>query len=272
MSEKACRTAKILMAALLSVIVLFPLFYTISASFFTPQDFTAEKALFLPSRLSLRNYALAAAHRYFGRYALNSFITALMTASIRTVLSVLSAFVFTHLEFRGKRILLIALLSTLFIPSDAMLYENYKTVAGLHLTDTYLGIILPSLFSASAMLLTAGVYLSADRDIYDAARIDGSGDMRYMASILVPLTSSVSATVFIQAFISSFNSYLWPLLVTTKPKMRTVQVGITMLGFAEEGEYGAQFASIVMITLPFLILLIAVRRLIMKSLSARIGE
>ncbi len=264
------RALRMMAITILCLLVLFPLIYTISASFFSPQDFTAAEARLLPSSLSLRNYEMAAGHRYFARYVLNSCITAAMTAILRTGAAILAAFAFTHLTFKGRRILLIALLSTLFIPSDAMLYENYMTTARLGLIDSYLGIVLPSVFSASAMLLTIGAYLSADRDIYDAARMDGAGDLRYMASILVPLSAPVSATVFIQAFISSFNSYLWPLLVTTRPKMRTVQVGITMLGFADQGEYGAQFAAIVLITLPFLLLLAAGRTLIMKALSGGI--
>ena len=215
-------------------------------------------------------YALALGNSHFSRYALNSLITASLTAFLRTGVAASAAFAFTHLRFRGSRVLLIALLTTLFIPSDALLYENYMTIAKLHLTDSYAGIILPSLFSASALLLMAGAYLSADRDIYDASMIDGAGDIRYISSILLPLTAPVSAAVFIQAFISSFNSYLWPLLVTSRPSMRTVQVGITMLGFAEAGETGAQFASIVIVTMPFAAAILLGRKPIMKALAGGI--
>ncbi|MBO8436462.1 MAG: carbohydrate ABC transporter permease [Spirochaetes bacterium] len=266
------KAIRIILLCLLSVIVLFPLFYAFSTSFFTPQDFTAENAKLLPSSLSLRNYELALSHRYFGRYVLNSFITATLTAFLRAAISAMTAFAFTHLRFKGQKAILTLLLTTLFIPPDAMLYENYVTVARLSLLDSYLGIVLPSLFSASAMLITIGAYLSTDRDIYDAARIDGSRDPRYILSILLPLTAPVTITVFIQAFISSFNSYLWPLLITTRPKMRTVQVGIMMLGFAEEGEYGAQSASIILITLPFLLLLAAGRKAIEKALQGGISS
>ncbi len=262
--SKFARNAAII---ILSAIILFPLFYALSASFFTPQDFTASEARLLPSSVSARNYMLSLSHRYFLRYLVNSILTAMLTAILRCIIVTMAAFAFTHLSFKGKRVLLIALLSTLFIPPEAMLYENYITTARLGLLDSYLGIILPSLFSASAMLMTVGAYLSSDRDIYDAAMMDGAGDIRYITTILVPLTAPVTITVFIQAFIASFNSYLWPLLVTTRPKMRTVQVGITMLGFAEEGEFGAQFAAIVIVTLPFLLLLLAGRKMIMKAIS-----
>ena len=86
----------------------------------------------------------------------------------------------------------------------------------------------------------------------------------------MPLTRSIAAAIFLQTFITGFNSYLWPLLVTSRMRMRTVQVGISMLGFAESGEYGAQFAAIMMITFPFLIILLIVRKKLMKTLSGNI--
>ena len=253
----------------LAAFILFPMLYTFSLSFFQGLDFTDSYAHFLPSSFSLRNYILASSDRYFPRYALNSLITAFLTASIRLVITTFSAFTFTHLEFRGRKAIFILLTATLFIPSDAILFENYTTIAKAGMLDTYQGIILPSLFSASSLLFMIGGFSSYDRDVYDAARLDGAGDIRYMSSILIHLTTAVSATIFIQTFIASFGSYLWPLLVTNRPRMRTVQVGITMLGFAADGETGAQFASIIMITLPFVILLQILRRRVMNAMDIK---
>ena len=252
---------------LLAVVIIFPVLYALSASFFSPVDFTDSHAHLLPSSPDFSNYSMALSNRYYPRFIANSLITSLLLAALRTVISVLAAFAFTHLHFRGQRALLIALLATLFIPSDAMLYENYITTARLGLLDSYPGIVLPSILSASAILMMAGAHNGIDRDVYDAARIDGAGDIRYILTMLIPLTAPVTGAVFIQAFVSSFNSYLWPLLVTTRPSMRTIQIGITMLGFADEGELGAQFASIMLITIPFLLILALSRRLIMNALS-----
>ena len=194
-------------------------------------------------------------------------ITTFMQAFLRLAISIAAAFTFTHLEFSGRKPMLIVLLVTMFIPPDALLYPNYSTVAGMGLLDTYWGIILPSVFSASSLLMILGAFRSCDKNIYEAARIDGSGDGRYVLQILLPMTRSIIAAVFLQTFITAFNSYLWPLLVTSRMSMRTVQVGITMLGFAESGEFGAQFAAIMMITLPFLIILVIARRKMMQALS-----
>ena len=261
------RLIRILLTLMLALIVLFPLIYGFSASFFSPIDFTDSYAHMLPSDPSFRNYGLALSHRHFLRYVMNSTITSALTVALRIMVTLPAAFALTHFTFRGRKALFIMLLSTLFIPSDAILYENYATIASLRLLDTYAAIILPSVFSASAILMLYGALSSLDKDVYDAARIDGAGCLRYLISILAPLSQPYLVAIAIQTYISSFNSYLWPLLVTNRDSMRTVQVGLTMLGFAEQGERGAQFASIMVITIPFLIVLAFGRKVIMKSLS-----
>ena len=260
------RTIRIILAAILAAIVAFPILYAFSMSFFSIIDFTDSYAHFLPSTLSLRNYVLALSHRNFPRYIFNSVMISTLLSVLRIMITIPAAFAFSHLEFKGRKMLLGVMISTLFIPSDALLYENYSTVAALGLLDTYAAIILPSIFSASSLLMLYGAFSSGSRYVYDAARIDGSGDIRYMAEILTPLSGPFITTILMQSFITSFNSYLWPLIVTSRDSMRTVQIGLAMLGFAEEGERGAEFAAVMIITIPFLVLLAAGRRTIMKAL------
>lgn len=116
------------------------------------------------------------------------------------------------------------------------------------------------------MLLLMGYFTAQGKEYYEAATIDGAGDIRYIFSILVPLSESVILTVFIQTLITSFNSYLWPLLVTNRSSSRTIQVALNMLGYAESGERGALSATIAVITLPFLIILALTKNRIEKTL------
>ena len=116
------------------------------------------------------------------------------------------------------------------------------------------------------MLLLMGSFIAVGRDPYDAARMDGATDIRYIRSVLIPLSTPAILTVLVQTLITAFNGYLWPLLVTNRPKTRTIQTGLTMLGFAESGETGAQMAAIVVITLPFLILLAFAKKKIENAL------
>lgn len=252
---------------LLAVLVAFPVFYMISSSFFTSKDFS--RLNILPSSASLANYGKALGHRFFGSYVFNSIGTAVLAALIRTAVIVSAAFAFTHFRFRGKSVILTALILTLFVPQEAILYQNYRTVAALGLIDTWAGIISTSLFSAAQMLLLMGSFHSMGKDPYDAARIDGASDMRYIWSILVPLSAPAVITVMIQTLITVFNSYLWPLLVTNRPASRTIQVGITMLGFAESGDLGAQMAALAVVTVPFLIVLALTKKRIQTALIRR---
>ncbi len=256
-----------ILLAVLSLAVAFPVLYMVSSSLFSAADF--NRIRLLPESPVWGNYIKALEYRHFIPYIVNSVGTALLAASLRMVVIVFAAFAITHLRFRGRRLVTLALVLTLFVPQEALLYQNYRTVAALGLLDTWLGIISTSLFSAAQMLLAMASFTAIGREPYNAARVDGASDLRYIGSVLVPLTEPVILTVFIQTLITVFNSYLWPLLVTNKPRTRTIQVGITMLGFAESGETGAQMATMVLISIPFLVILAITRKKIQHALIRR---
>ncbi len=262
--DKVRKIVRIVLLALLSIIVIFPIFYIFSSSLFSQKDFNELRIL--PSSPLWSNYLKALGERNFSRYLMNSITTSLLQASIRVITAVFAAFAFTHLKFRGKEVIFSLLVLTMFIPSDAILYQNYRTVSFLGLLDTHLGIIITGLFSASQMLLLMGYYKAMGRESYEAAEIDGAGDMTYITRILVPLSEPVVLTVFIQTLITSFNSYLWPLLVTNKSSGRTIQVALSMLGFAQNGEKGALMATIAIITLPGIIILALTKNKIEETL------
>ena len=249
---------------ILAALVVFPLVYMLSSSLFRPSDF--NRLNLFPSSPYSGNYAKALSHRYFGYYMVNSVATSLLAAFLRSAVVIPAAFAFTHLRFRGRKFLLAALVLTLFVPQEAILYQNYRTVASLGLLDTWTGIISTSLFSASQMLLLMGAFAGIGKEPYDAARIDGATDVRYISSVLVPMAGPVVLTMAVQTMITTFNSYLWPLLVTNRTQARTIQVGITMLGFAEAGDTGAQMAALTMVTVPFLLVLALAKKRIETAL------
>lgn len=258
---------RMVLLALLAIVIAFPVLYMFSSSLFSLRDF--NKLHLVPEKAMWENYAMAMGHRNFSYYLINSIGTSILSAVIRTVVVVFAAFALTHLHFKGKRLIFSALVLTLFVPQEAILYQNYRTIAAAGLLDTWTAIIAPGLFSAAQMLLIMGSFTAQGRDTYDAARIDGAGDLRYIGSVLVPLSGPAVLTILIQTLITSFNSYLWPLLVTNKPKTRTIQIGITMLGFAESGETGAQMATLALVSLPFLIVLAIAKRKIENALIRR---
>ncbi len=254
-------------AAILAIIVIFPLIYVISLSLFSPRDFNSTPARFFPSSPELGNYVRALSNARFIRYSINSIITALLSAVIRTAIVILSSYAFSFLNFRGRKTLLFFLLLSAFIPQDGLLYENYVSVSRMHLLNTYLGIIITSLFSATQLMMLLTAMKSLSRDEYDAARVDGARDITILTHIIIPLTKGVVITIFIQSFISVFNAYLWPLLVTNTERMRTLQIGIGLMGYEESGRLGALFATLVAVLVPFIALVLFSRKLIIRALA-----
>ena len=254
-------------AILLALIIIFPLLYAVSLSLFSPRDFNASPARFIPTEPIFENYAKAIGHNYFIRYTANSLITAFLASIIRTLIVLFSSYAFSFLHFRGKKVILFILLLSAFIPQDSLLYENYVTTAKLNLINTYMGIIITSLFSATQLIMLMTAMKSLSRDSYDAARVDGARDMTILCSIIAPLTKSIILTIMLQSFISTFNSYLWPLLVTNENAMRTIQIGVSLMGYQESGRLGPLFATLFIILVPFVILVTATRKFIIKALA-----
>lgn len=257
----------VILTIFLALIVLFPFYYAIIGSFFTASDFATSPARLFPSSLTLANYEKVATHRYFASYVVNSLITGLLGAIIRLVVSYLAAYAFAYFKFKLSKALLFFLLGSMFIPSDLLLVENYITIQKAGLLDSYLGIISTSLLSAAHILMLYQYFCSVPQELHDTASIDGCTDFSYSIRILIPLSLSVLSSLFLQSFVNIFNSYLWPLLVTNKQRMRTVQVGITMLGYSESLNWGPTFAAIVVILIPFTLLFILMRKHVMEAIS-----
>lgn len=255
------------LALALALIIIFPLLYAVSLSLFAPRDFNASPARFFPEKPMFENYVKAIGHSYFLRYTMNSLITALLASLIRTLIVLLSSYAFSFLHFRWKKAILFFLLLSAFIPQDSLLYENYVTAARLNLLNTYMGIIITSLFSATQLMMLMTAMKSLSKDTFDAARVDGANDITVLFHIIAPLTKSIIITIFLQSFIGVFNAYLWPLLVTNTAEIRTIQIGISLMGYQESGRMGPLFATLLLVLIPFVILTVATKKLIIKALA-----
>lgn len=258
-----------IMATILSLVVVFPILYAISASFFSFSDFTTVPARLFPAHPTLTNYTRAFAESRLARFLANSLITATLGTVIRMTISIVSAYVFAFYTFKGKNLLFVILITTMLLPSDALLIENFITIRTLGLTDTYLGLISTSLLAPVHLFLLRQYFMMVSKEYREAAIVEGCSDTRFLATLLIPISQSVLITLTLQSFTSIFNDYLWPLLVTNNVSMRTVQVGITMLGFSENLDYGPQFAAITLLMTPILIAFILLNKNIQESVSTR---
>ncbi|MGN0905668.1 MAG: carbohydrate ABC transporter permease [Bullifex sp.] len=256
-----------ILLVLLAFSVLFPFLYAFSASFFSAADFTTYPAKFFPSSIRFTNYEKVFRHRYFLTYVMNSAFTGTLGTLLRMTIAYLAAFAFSHYRFKGSGFIFSFLVLTMFIPSDLLLAQNYITIQGMGLLDTYLGIISTSLLGAGQIFMLRQFMKSIPAEMHESAVLDGAGDFTYMRHILIPVSKAVIVALSLQCFVGIFNAYLWPLLVTNTPRMRTVQVGITTLGFSESLNYGPTMAAIMILFIPFAILLMVFRKTIMKALE-----
>lgn len=254
------------LASLLAGAVLtLPLLYCVFTAFKTP----AEMALptLLPESFgNLENFREALSRAPLLSYMGNSLAVALLGSGVRLLLAIPAAYAFAYFRFSGKRLCFFLILATMMLPGDILLMSNYLTVSRLGLLGTYTGVCIVSFVSASQVFILRQRFLAIPRELWDAARLDGCGDVTYLRKILLPVCRPLLTSLFLRSFIALWNSYLWPLVVTAaSPEKRTVMVGITKLNSWEDTNYQLVLAGVAISLLPSLLLFGILRRSMERS-------
>lgn len=253
---------------ILALIILSPILYCLSISFMNPSEINSYPPKILPRELYLGNYISVFQNSIFFRFVLNSLAIALICTIMRIVTSSLAAFSFTFLEFPFKKVLFSIILASMVIPGDALIISNYLTVSSLGLLDTYLGVMIIFFASAMDMFMFRQFMRTIPNELRDAAVMDGCGNFKYFSSIIMPICQPVIASIFISSFVGLWNAYIWPLLVTNTPEMRTIQVGITMLSSDENIAYGQVMSGSIIVLIPVIILFILGKDRIISGITA----
>ncbi len=200
---------------------------------------------------------------------LNSLIMALAIATGKIAISILSAFAVAFFAFPLRMFFFWMIFVTLMLPVEVRIIPTFKVVSDLAMINTYQGLIVPLIASATATLIFRQFFLTVPDEIVDAAKIDGAGPMRFFWSILVPLSSTAIAALFVILFIYGWNQYLWPLLITTKSELNTIVIGITkMIGTRDaQTDWQLIMATAVMAMLPPVAVVILMQRWFVKGLT-----
>jgi sn-glycerol 3-phosphate transport system permease protein len=262
---------KILLYALLSVaalVILFPLLYALTASFMTQDEIARYPPKFLPSGLDFGNYRAVLQRLPIPRYILNSFIVAASVMIAQLVTASLAAYAFAVREFRGRTVLFMLFLATLMIPFEVTLIPNYQTIATWGWKDSYLGLIAPFVATGFGTFLLRQFFLSIPTELHDAATLDGCGSLRYLLTIVIPLSRPALGTLAVYSFLQTWNQYLWPLLVTDSRNMRTTQIGLNFLRNEESLSYNLIMAGVVLVLIPTIALLVVGQRQLIRGLTA----
>jgi sn-glycerol 3-phosphate transport system permease protein len=240
-----------------ALVVVFPLLIALSYSFMAERDISTYPPPLLPLHPTLSHYQEIFERALrpdsplpIFRYLLNSFVVSTAVVIGQLITASLAAYAFAFLNFRGKNLLFMIFLATFMIPWEATIIPNYLVIRDLGWLDSYQGLAVPFMATGFGTFLLRQSFLQLPRDLYDAALVDGASRLRFLWAIVLPLNRPALGTLAVYSFLSVWNQYFWPLLITNQPAMRTVQIGIGQLKWEESIRWGIVMAAVVVVVLP----------------------
>ena len=267
------RTGKTVTYTLLSIwgiIVLLPFYWMVLSSVKSYGAYNAESVpQFFTLSPTLENYVLAFTQVPLAKYLLNTLIFTLATTAAMLIVSILAAFAFARLDFKGRDLTFTLFLSMMMIPAELVVITNFVTITDWDLRNHFLGLILPSVTSVFYIYLLKENFAQVPDELYYAAKADGTSDMKYLLKVLVPICRPTIVTITILKIIECWNSFIWPRLVTDDQAYFLVSNGIQEIrenGFGREN-IPAMMAAVVVISVPLILLFLVFRKKIMAGVS-----
>ncbi len=256
--------------------VAFPLYIAFVASSHTAQEVVQSPMPMWPGSHLIENYTTAitggghgmGSNASVGRMMFVSLVMALLIAVGKIAISLLSAFAIVYFRFRFRMVCFWAIFVTLMLPVEVRIGPTYKVVSDLGMLNSFAGLTLPLIASATATFLFRQFFLTVPEELLEAARIDGAGPLRFFVDILVPLSATSIAALFVIQFIYGWNQYLWPLLITTQENMYPVVYGIKRMiaGGDSQNEWNLVMATALLAMLPPAIVVISMQKWFVKGL------
>ncbi|MFS0839799.1 carbohydrate ABC transporter permease [Paenibacillus sp. 1P03SA] len=261
------KTAVYIFLTAAAALVLYPLFFTYASTFMTAGEAGRFPPPLLPESLYLGNLTKVMELVPIGAFLTNSFTVSLLIMAGQLFTASLAAYAFAFVRFPGKKFVFLLFLSTMMIPWEVTMIPNYLTIRSWGWTDTYAALVVPFLTTGFGTFMLRQFFMQLPGELFEAAKIDGCGHIRCFFSIAFPLSKPGLATLGVYSFLSAWNSYLWPLLVTNDPAKRTVQIGISMLQFEEFTSWNLVLAGVALVLLPSLLLLVLGLKQLVRGLT-----
>ena len=253
-----------------AMVVLFPFYWMVLSSVKSYADYNAE---FIPQFITLsptwENYVSAFTAVPLADYFVNALVFTLGTTAVMLVVTVLAAFAFARLEFKGRNLAFTLFLALMMIPSELVVITNFVTVTNLDMRNTFLGLILPSVASVFYIYLLKENFAQIPDELYYAAKVDGTSDLKYLCKVMIPICKPTIITITILKIIECWNSYVWPRLITDDENYFLVSNGIQEIrenGFGREN-IPAMMAAVVVISVPLIVLFLVFRKKIMAGVA-----
>ena len=253
----------------MAVIVLFPFYWMIISSLKTLAEYRLNVPTFWPKKIMLSNYAEAFTAANLGTLFVNTMIVGVSSTLLSLVITVISAFAFARLEFKGRDTLFTLLLATMMIPGELFTITNYTTVTQLNWMNTYTVLIVPFLVSVFYIFLLRQNFLQIPNELYLAAKVDGTSDLKYLWKVMVPLALPTLISITILKMMGAWNSYMWPRLVANDEAHRLITNGLRNAFTTTSGDvnYPVQMAAVALVSAPLFLVFIFLRKYIMAGVS-----
>ena len=264
--------AKVLVYAflmLMALIVLFPFYWMISSSLKSLAEYKLSVPTFWPKQIIWSNYAEAFTTANLGKLFLNTAYVGIVSTILSLVITVLSAFAFARLEFKGKDTMFGALLDTMMIPGELFTITNYATVNNFGWMNKFIVLIVPFLVSVFYIYLLRQNFMQIPNELYLAAKVDGCGDLKYLWKVMIPLALPTLISITILKMMGAWNSYVWPNLVTSTDAHRLITNGLRNAFSDSTGDvnYPVQMAAVVVVSAPLFMVFLFLRKYIMAGVS-----
>lgn len=257
-----------LVKALIGLLFISPLIVGVLFSIQSDNELGMYPLTLISQNPTLENYIMVFQKVPLLTYLKNSFIMCSICILAQVTISTLAAYGFVFFDFPGKNLLFTLILSTMMIPGEVVVITNFITIQQMGLTNSYLGLVFPSLISGTAIFLMRQYFMTLPKDFKEAATIDGCGDMRFLFMIAVPLSIPTISSLAVYLFVQIYNQFFWPLLVTDTAEWRTVQIGISFLVTGDIISYGRILAGATVAIVPSVLVYIFGQDYIIKGMTA----
>ena len=255
---------------IMAVVVLFPFYWMIISSLKSLQEYKLAVPTFFPREVHFENYINAFNTANLGVLFKNTMYVGVVSTILSLVITVLSAFAFARLEFKGRDAFFGVLLATMMIPGELFTITNYGTVSSLKWMNTYEALIIPFLVSVFYIYLLKQNFLQIPNELYLAAKVDGTTDLKYLWKVMIPLAAPTLVSITILKMMGAWNSYVWPRLVANREDMRMITNGLRN-AFTNantlETDYPVQMAAVALVSIPLFLVFLFFRKYIMKGVS-----
>ena len=254
---------------IMALIVLFPFYWMIISSLKTLPEYRQAIPTFWPKQMMFSNYSEAFTTANLGNLFMNTLFVGLVSTILSLVITVLSAFAFARLEFKGKETLFGALLATMMIPGELFTITNYITVSELGWMNSFTALIVPFLVSVFYIYLLRQNFMQIPNELYLAAKVDGTTDLKYLWKVMIPLALPTLISITILKMMGAWNSYIWPKLVANDKAHQMITNGLrnAFTDTSGQANYPVQMAAVAIVSAPLFLVFLFLRKYIMSGVS-----